>query len=95
MKRTMEETRKYKKFERVLKGAANHRRLEILFLLEKHPGLSVDEISQDKEVAFVTTASHLQKLHHSGLVTKEYIGRTVVHTLTPYGKNIITFLRML
>ena len=95
MKRTVEETRKYKKFERVLKGGANHRRLEILFLLEKSPGLSVDQISQDKEVAFVTIAMHLQKLHQTGLINKTYVGKTVIHHLTPYGKNIISLCRML
>ncbi len=92
---SIEDIRKYKKLERIMKGGANHHRIAILFLLEKSPGLSVDQISQGRGIAFVTTASHLQKLNHSGLVNKSYIGKTVVHNLTPYGKNILTLLRML
>ena len=85
----------YKYFEKIIKGGANHRRLQILFLLEKNPGLSVDLVSSNLNVVFVTIASHLQKLHHSGLVSKQYIGRTVVHHVTKRGKDIMTLCRML
>ena len=85
----------YKYLERIIKGGANHRRLQILFLLEKNPGLSVDLVSSNLNVIFVTIASHLQKLHQSGLVSKKYIGRTVVHYVTKRGKDIMTLCRML
>ncbi len=95
MKRTKEDSFIYKKLEKIFKGAANHRRLEILFLLQKTPGLSVDQIATQTEVAFVTIASHLQKLNHSGLISKNYVGRTVIHHLTKRGKDIMTLCRML
>lgn len=85
----------YKYLEKIIKGGANHRRLQILFLLEKNPGLSVEQVSINLDVIFVTIASHLQKLHQSGLVSKTYIGRTVVHYVTKRGKDIMTLCRML
>src|SRR3989338_3822735 len=53
----------YKKIERLVKGFANHRRIQILELLEKNPGLSVDNISQNLDVNFVTIADHTRKLY--------------------------------
>ncbi|OGI64861.1 hypothetical protein A3H53_04805 [Candidatus Nomurabacteria bacterium RIFCSPLOWO2_02_FULL_40_10] len=91
----MKKEKNYKYLERIIKGGANHRRLQILFLLEKNPGLSVELVSSNLGVVFVTIASHLQKLHHSGLVSKKYIGRTVVHDVTKRGKDIMTLCRML
>ncbi len=85
----------YRYLERIIKGGANHRRLQILFLLEKSPGLSVEAVSYNLNVTFVTIASHLQKLHQSGLVSKDYVGRTVVHHVTKRGKDIMTLCRML
>ena len=91
----MKKEKNYKYLERIIKGGANHRRLQILFLLEKNPGLSVELVSSNLGVVFVTIASHLQKLHHSGLVSKKYIGRTVVNDITKRGKDIMTLCRML
>jgi len=85
----------FKYLEKIMKGGANHRRLQILFLLEKNPGLSVDLVSTNLNVIFVTIASHLQKLHSSGLVSKKYVGRTVVHFVTKRGKDIMTLCRIL
>ena len=36
----------YLKLERIVKGFANHRRLQILDLLKKEPELTVDDISE-------------------------------------------------
>ena len=85
----------YKYLEKIIKGGANHRRLQILFLLEKSPGLYVELVSSSLNVNFVTIASHLQKLHHAGLVSKQYVGRMVVHNVTKHGKYIMTLCRML
>ncbi|MES3032353.1 MAG: hypothetical protein V4699_03890 [Patescibacteria group bacterium] len=91
----MKKEANYKYLEKIIKGGANHRRLQILFLLDKNPGLSVELVSSNLNAVFVTIASHLQKLHHSGLVSKKYIGRTVVHDVTKRGKYIMTLCRML
>ncbi len=82
-------------YANIFKGAANHWRLEILFLLEKSPDLSVNQISQALDASFLTIANHLQVLTRNGLIDKHYKGRSVLHTLTKTGKNIITLSKML
>jgi len=85
----------YKKIEKIVKGFANHRRIQILELLEKNPDLSVDQISQSLNVNFMTISDHIRKLSDTGLVQKTYKGRIVMNTLTKEGKNILSFCKML
>ena len=85
----------HKKIEKVVKGFANHRRIQILELLEKNPDLSVDQISQNLNVNFMTISDHVRKLADAGLVDKKYKGRIVMNTLTKEGKNILSFCKML
>ncbi len=85
----------WRKKERIVKGAANHRRLEILDLLNKKPELSVDEIATGLKINFKTASEHIRRLYLSGLVVKRYDARNVRHKLTKRGCNILTFLRML
>ena len=79
----------------MVKGFANHRRIQILELLEKNPGLSVDNISQNLDVNFVTIADHTRKLYDAGLVEKKHKGRFVMNSLTRAGKDIMSFCKML
>lgn len=85
---------KYKKIEKIVKGFANHRRIQVLELLEKIPNLSVDEISQNLNVGFFTISDHIRKLADTGLVDKQYKGRFVIHSLTKRGKSILLFCKM-
>ena len=85
----------FKKYERVLKGAANHRRLEMLHLLKRKPELSLAEITEELKINFKTGAVHLSRLAFSGLVMKRYDGPFVRHKVSPLGERILTFLRML
>ncbi len=85
----------YKKVEKIVKAFANHRRLQILQLLQKSPSLSVDQVSQNLNVNFVTVADHIRKLSDAGLVDKKYKGRFVMHTLTKKGKLILSFCKIL
>ena len=82
-----------KQLERHFKGLANHRRLDILFLIEKNPGILVDGISEELNAKFKTIADHTQKLVQCGLVEKKYQGRAVAHTLSPYGKKFLSFIK--
>ena len=84
----------YKKIEKIVKGFANHRRIQILELLEKTPNLSVDDISQNLNVVFFTISDHIRKLADAGLVDKKYKGRFVLHNLTKRGKSILSFCKM-
>jgi len=84
----------YKKIEKIVKGFANHRRIQILELLSKTPDLSVDSISQNLNVGFFTISDHIRKLADTGLVEKRYKGRFVLHSLTKTGKSILLFCKM-
>ncbi|MFZ4773882.1 MAG: ArsR/SmtB family transcription factor [Terrimicrobiaceae bacterium] len=84
-----------RKLERVVKGFANHRRIEILELLGRKPELSVGEISLALEIELKTASEHLRRLAIAGLLLKRHEGREVRHALTPKAEHILTFLRML
>ena len=84
----------YKKIEKIVKGFANHRRIQVLELLEKTSNLSVDDISQNLYVDFFTISDHIRKLADAGLVDKQYKGRFVIHNLTKRGKSILSFCKM-
>lgn len=84
----------YKKIEKIVKGFANHRRIQILELLEKIPNLSVDDVSQNLGVGFFTISDHLRKMTDAGLIEKVYKGRFVMHTLTKRGKYVLSFCKM-
>ena len=81
--------------ERIVKGAANHRRIQILDLLQKKPELSVDEIATTLKINFKTASDHVRRLAIAGLVIKRYEGNFVRHKLTSRGQSILKFLRIL
>lgn len=83
----------FKDLEQILKGLANHRRIQIIELLNKEPELSVSEIAERISIDFRTTSEHLRKLAISGLVMKRHEGAAVRHALTNRGKNILKFCR--
>ena len=80
-----------KQLERYFKGAANHRRLEILFLIKKHKDLTVGDIAEDLHSNFKTISQHTQRLVSAGLLKKSYRGQEVIHSLTPFGQRFYTF----
>jgi predicted transcriptional regulator len=84
----------YKKIEKIVKGFANHRRIQIIELLSKSPSLSVDQISQNLNTDFYTTSDHIRKLADAGIIEKKYKGRFVLHTLTKRGNGILSFCKM-
>lgn len=83
------------KTERIVKGAANHRRLQILDLLQRKPELSVDEIATTLKINFKTASDHVRRLAIAGLVMKRHEGNFVRHKLTNRGVSILKFLRIL
>jgi len=84
----------YKKIEKIVKGFANHRRIQILKLLEELPDLSVDDIAQNLNVDFFTISDHVRKLADTGLVDKKHKGRFVINSITKRGKYILSFCKM-
>lgn len=80
-----------KQLERYFKGAANHRRLEILFLVAENERISLEEIAENLNCNLKTISEHTRKLFQAGLLNKKYRGRLVGHSLSPYGKMFIEF----
>ena len=82
-----------KQLERYFKGVANHRRLEILNLVNKNEGITLGQIAETLDKNIKTISEHTRRLVQAGLVNKTYVGREVVHTLSPYGTMVLEFLR--
>ena len=85
----------FKKYERILKGAANHRRIEMLYLLKREPELSLAEITDSLKINLKTASEHLRRLTASGLIMKRYDSSFVRHKVSAIGETVLTFLRML
>ncbi|MEK9182771.1 MAG: winged helix-turn-helix domain-containing protein [Patescibacteria group bacterium] len=84
-----------RELERIIKGFANHRRLQILALLKKEPELSVGEVAQKVKSDEKNISSHVNRMATSGLVMKRSDNKSVRLKLTKRGNNILTFVRML
>ena len=90
---TSKKTKTPKQLERHFKGVANHRRIEILFVIAKGPKVSVEGISEELNVNMKTISGHTKRLVDAGLVNKRYRGQVVEHSLSPYGKIFVRFIQ--
>ncbi|MEK7573152.1 MAG: winged helix-turn-helix transcriptional regulator [Patescibacteria group bacterium] len=86
---------KTRRLERVVKGFANHRRIQIMELVEKEPELSLAEVSTKLKINIKTASEHIRRLTIPGLVYKRTRGNNVLHKLSPLGISILKFLRKL
>ncbi len=84
-----------KELEKIVRGFSNHRRIAMISLLSKEPGLSLTEISEKLHIDYKTASEHLRRLSLTGLVWKNNKAASVIHTLSPRGKVILKFLRTL
>ncbi|MFZ1654308.1 MAG: winged helix-turn-helix domain-containing protein [Candidatus Moraniibacteriota bacterium] len=84
----------YKQLERYFKGVANHRRISILQLVSRSEGITLDDMSRRLECNLKTISEHTRRLVQAGLLNKTYQGRTVAHSLSPYGKKMLSCLKI-
>lgn len=84
--------KKPRELERIVKGCANHRRIQILILLAQEPELTLSQIAAELDIDFRIASEHIRRMSAGGLVLKRYRGRAVHHALTPRAKDIHTFL---
>lgn len=82
-----------KQMERHLKGMANHYRIEILLLVAEHGGITLGGIIETLGANEKTLGEHTRRLYQAGLINKKYLGKFVQHTLSPYGKTFVEFLK--
>jgi len=82
-----------KQMERHLKGMANHYRIEILLLVAERDGITLEDIVETLSANEKTLGEHTRRLFQAGLINKRYRGKFVEHTLSPYGKTFVRFLK--
>ncbi|MEK7124741.1 MAG: helix-turn-helix transcriptional regulator [Patescibacteria group bacterium] len=82
-----------KQMEKHLKGIANHRRIEILLLVDRFKNITLDGIIETLGANPKTIGEHTRRLYNAGLVDKKHRGNFVEHTLSPYGKKFVGFLK--
>jgi DNA-binding transcriptional ArsR family regulator len=81
--------------ERVVRGFASHRRIQILQLLSERPELDLMQIARACGIQFRNASEHVRRLAYAGLVIKRSKGRQVLHKVAPRGRQVLTFLRAL
>ncbi len=84
-----------RQLERIVRGFSNHRRIQILSLVQDTPELSVGEIAYRLKINIKTASEHIRRLAISGLILKRNQGKNVRHKLSDRGVIILTFLRTL
>ena len=89
----MGKTKTAKQMERHLKGMANHYRIEILLLVASRESITLEGIIEAIGANEKTLGEHTRRLYSAGLINKKYRGKFVEHTLSPYGKTFVNFLR--
>ena len=86
---------KPRQLEKIIKGFSNHRRIEVLTLLNATPELSLLNIAEELKINFRTAWEHVRRLVIAGLILKRHEGHVVHHALSPAGKYILKFLKTL
>ena len=89
----MEKIKTAKQMEWHLKGMANHYRIEILLCISENKAKTLEEIVKRIGANEKTLGEHTRRLFQAGLINKKYRGRFVEHTLSPYGKKFVNFLK--
>ena len=90
---TIRDMKTAKQLERYFKGAANHRRLDILRMVNKNDGMTLGQIAEEFDCNIKTISEHTRRLVQAGLLNKKYQGREVAHFLSPYGKKFVEFTK--
>ncbi|MDO8601746.1 MAG: winged helix-turn-helix domain-containing protein [bacterium] len=89
----MNKAKTAKQMERHLKGVANHRRIEILFIIADREKITLEDVVKETGANEKTIGEHTRRLYLAGLINKKYRGTFVEHTLSPYGKIFVRFLK--
>jgi DNA-binding IclR family transcriptional regulator len=85
----------FRHLERIVRGFANHRRIQVLKLLAARPELDLAAVARATGMNYKTASEHLRRLAVAGLVLKKAKGTHVLHAVAPRGKAVLKFLRTL
>lgn len=89
----MDKLKSPKQMERHLKGMSNHHRIAILLLIAQDKKITLEAIVERLKANEKTIGEHTRRLVTAGLINKEYRGKFVEHTLSPYGEIFVAFLK--
>ena len=85
--------KKIRTLERVFKGISNHWRIRTLLLVAERPGITLGEIVSELKGNYQTLSEHVKRVRSAGLITKQYHGRSVAHSLSPFGQKAVKILK--
>jgi DNA-binding MarR family transcriptional regulator len=94
-RRNLSDAQGARRLERIVKGFANHRRIQFLRLLESQDNLTLLELCKATHTDVKTASEHVRRLHVAGLVSKRSEGRCVRHALTELGRSVVDILKLL
>jgi len=80
------------RLQTIVKGFANHYRIDLLKLINVRPGITVEDMSQSMKANYKTISVHVRQLHSAGLVRKKYMRSSVHHRITKRGFMVLKFL---
>jgi DNA-binding transcriptional ArsR family regulator len=75
--------------EKILKAAANRRRLKILRYLKDHKRVSVSELAGHIKLSFKSTSRHLAILRNTDLVETEQVSLTILYSLSSSAPKVL------
>lgn len=93
MTKTTRQNKTPKQMEWHLKGMSNHYRIAILLLIAERNVITLEDIIKLIGANAKTLGEHTRRLYQAGLVNKKYRGKFVDHTLSPYGRTFVSFLK--
>ena len=82
-----------RELEGVVKGFANHHRIQILTLLGSHPELPVTQIAERLQMDLATASEHIRRMTAAGVLIKRHEGRWAYNRLSQRGMQVLDFLR--
>ena len=85
----------FRNLERIVRGFANHRRIQVLELLAARPELDLAALARATGMNYKTASEHLRRLAIAGLVLKKAKGTHVLHAVSPRGRAVLKVLRTL
>ena len=55
--------------------------------------MTLGQITESLNCNIKTISDHTRRLMHAGLLNKKYQGQEVAHSISPYGKRFIEFIK--
>jgi len=85
----MDDIKKIRDLEKILKILANKRRLAIIKYLQKTKEAKVGDISDELKISFKATSKHLCMLFNADILEKEQRSLQMWYKLSPEQNNIV------